>query len=182
MTGRLDEPTKDALRAYVDGTEPHPAMTPLVRRVIEVRLFEEDNWDELSALHEAEEKGDSEKLAELIETKGQLRTADARAYVAARVRGERRKPGNKLTEENMLRRIKLYFRVIDLIQHEGMTQSDALLRCLQDYDAFGKDGGSFETVKSDFQQGRSEWRSVLETLGFSIDPTFQVKRKGAETK
>ena len=173
---RLDDATKDALRAYVDGTVPHPQITPAVKLMIEVILFAEDNWDELEALREAEERGDLEKLAELVETKGELRTLDARAYVAARLREEKRTPGNKLTQENMLQRIRLYLRTIDSSHDDGGTQSDALRECLKRDGAFGKEGGSFETIHAKFKAGRSELREVLESLGFAVGPALLPKK------
>ena len=205
--GRLDEHTKEALRAYVNGTVQHPAMTPSYRRIIEVFLFNEDNWDELAALREAEERGDVEKLAELAETKG-LRTTDARAYNGARLRGENQKRGKKLTVENSLRRIKLFLEVRDYMHTFEEIQADALKRASKTrssfvekaFDIYAEANGGKEPVgemrefldhlskeaetdlRDDFKKGRNELRDVLETLKFSVGPALQVKKNNGDTK
>jgi hypothetical protein len=61
----------------------------------------------------AAEEGNSEPLAELIEREGCLATPEAREYVAARLRGEKKKRGNKRTlgqikmELNLLQEIRM---------------------------------------------------------------------------
>ena len=172
---KVDEATRDALKKFLTGEVSHPAMSPFAKRMLEVFLYVDEHMDELEALREATERGDPEKLAELVETKGELRTPDARVYVAARLRGEpkRRRPA----EDDILRRIFLWHRVNDLINEKGLSQSSALRLCLGDAAT-----NSFETIRSDFRQGGSELREVLETLGFSVGPALQVKEDSGGAK
>lgn len=179
---KLPEATRDALKKYLTGEAHHPAITPTIRRMLEVFLFADENHDELEALRIAEEHADFEPLAKLIEIAGELRTPDARTFVAARLRGKKRKAGNKLTDENMLRRIRLVYRVLDLMNERGMTQSQALENCIADDGSLAQDGGSFETIRSDFKRGRSEFREVLEKLGLPIGPRLLAKNTNGEKR
>jgi macrodomain Ter protein organizer (MatP/YcbG family) len=173
----MHEATRKALQEYVDGKAQHPNMNPNTKRAIEVFLYAEENKLELDALIAAK-GGDPTKLAELVEAKGQLHTADGRAYVAARLRGEQRT--RKPAIDNTYRRIRLWQRVTDIMYEDGTTQTDALNRCLEDKTEFGGYQGSFETIRSDFKRGRDDFRKVLETLGFKAGPALQKKqiRKG----
>ncbi|NRP13974.1 MULTISPECIES: hypothetical protein [unclassified Aliiroseovarius] len=178
---KLPEATRDALKKYLTGEAHHPALTPTTRRMLEVFLLADENHDELEALRIAEEHADFEPLAKLIEITGELRTPDARTFVAARLRGKKRRPGNKLTEENMLRRIRLVHRVWDLENERKMTQSQALNHCLADDGSLAQYSG-FETIRSDFQRGRSEFHDVLEKLGFPIGPELLTKNTNGEKR
>lgn len=177
---KLSEASRDALKKYLSGEAHHPALTPTTRRILEVFLFADENYDELEAVRIAKEHADFEPLAEQIEITGELRTPDARTFVAARLLGKKRKPGNKLTQGHKLRRIRLVDRVLDLMNERGMTQSQALENCLADGGYFAQDGGSFETIRSDFQRGRSEYREVLENLGLPIGPALLAKNTNGE--
>lgn len=179
---KLPVATRDALMKYLTGETHHPALPPTTRRMLEVFLFVDENHDELEALRIAREHADFNPLAELIETKGELRTPDARAYVADRLRGKTRKPGTKLTDANMLRRILLFHRVTDLMNEDGMTQTKALQHCLENHGSLAVNGGSFETIRSDFQRGRSEFLEVLEKLGLPIGRGLLAKNTNGEKR
>jgi hypothetical protein len=177
----LHQATRDALRKYLNGEMHHPALTPVTKRLLEAFHFAEENQEELEALRAAEEEGDFEKLARLVETKGELRIPDGRAYVAARLRGEKRKQGAKRTIENSLRRIQLYLRVADLVREEKISEAEALRRCMGNHHEFGATT-SFDTISSDFKRGKDELRCVLESLGFKTGTAFQKKQKGSVTR
>ena len=204
----MEEATRDALKKYLTDEASYPALKPITKQMLRLFLYADENKGELEALREAEECRNPEKLAELVETEGMLRTPDARAYVAARVRGEIRKPGSKLTEENVLRRIRLFMEVNDYMHICQEGQAHALRRA-QDvrisfveraFEIYANSHAGEEPVgekrdfldrlsaeaesglRDDFKKGRAELRGVLESLGFSIGPALQVKNKGGDTE
>lgn len=205
---KLPEATRDALKKYLSGEAHHPAMTPTTRRMLDVFLFADENHDELEALRIAEEHADFEPLAELIETAGELRTPDARTLVAALLRGNKRKPGNKRTEENMLRRIRLFMEVQYHMHTFGESQAKALRRAIETRQSFvekafevhqrahgGKEpvgetsdfleklsNEAVSGLRGDFKKGRAELREVLKSLGFVVGPAFQVNSKGGDAE
>lgn len=169
-----DDATHEALEEYVSGRAYHPKMTPVTKRMLEVFLFFNEHREELDALTKAKE-GNATELAELIETKGELQTADARAYVAARVRGD---PKRRLKcEANTFRRARLWLRVTEIVEEEGMTQAAALKLFMEENPIIG-----FDTIRSDFKRGGEELRKALEALGFKTGPAFQKKKKTGRRK
>jgi hypothetical protein len=198
-----DEITRKVLKKYVTGEASHPVMSPITKRMLEVFLYAEDHMHELEALRVAEEYGDREKLAEIIETKGEPRTPDAKAYVAAFMRGTKRKPGNKRKEEDVVRRIRLFMEVQGHMHTHGENQTDALRRAVETrtsfvetaFEAFAAANAGEEPVgetrefldqlskeaesglSDDFKKGRAEMRELLEALGFDIGPALQTRVK-----
>lgn len=193
---KLDDATREALR------------DPVTRRLLQVFLCGKKHREEFEALREAEENNNLEKLAELVETKGELRVPDARAYVAARLRGENRKRGNKRTIENILRRIRLFMEVQDCMHTFQESQANALRRALEmrtsfvdmAFETYANSHAGEEPVgemrdfldqisaeaesglREDFKKGRAELREVLESLGFAIGPALQVRDKKRDTE
>jgi hypothetical protein len=71
------------------------------------------NEEEYRALSNAED-GDPFPLADLIEAKGEIATKEARAFVASRLKGEKKKRGGKRTIAQQAKEIGIFWMVRDI--------------------------------------------------------------------
>lgn len=165
----INEPTRKVLQDIADGKKEHPIASPINRRLLQVLLFADEHKEELFAL-DAAEMGNAEHLAVLIQSKGELKTLDARNFVAARLRGEKRKRGLKRTQDSIVRQIMVFQKANELMQEGGLTQSEAIQKLMDDgyVTSF-----SSETVRSDFTRGKAEFRKLLKAFGLPIGPALQ---------
>lgn len=156
-----------ALRDILEGNTPHDELSPLTRRLVEIFLFVEENRDELDALVAAE-AGDFSLLADIVEKGDRLELTDVRAFIAARLRGDRQT--RQKSFEQKLRRIQTFLLVNNFVHERGLSQNKAYEKLMDDGHAISQ---SVDTVKCDYYRGRDELREVSEALGLPIGKALQ---------
>jgi hypothetical protein len=105
-------------------------------------LFYAEHHVEYRSLLAAEE-GDQEPLARLIEQRGCLATPEARAFVAARLRGEKKTNGLKRTSGQISSDLGILDDVLAIQDQHGCTEYRAKKHYLNDHPDFNE-----ETLKT----------------------------------
>ena len=80
--------------------------------------------EELAALRVAEE-GDVTRLVEIFLRDGSLKTTEAQQFVAARLRGDKRKRGNKRTSAQLKADFDLFMHLQTIMQENSCTEYHA---------------------------------------------------------